>query len=326
MLQQRLRQRLHHIATAICSDRACRSDCRNDRRTERQVDCQRSSDRVSFEIVQSHLVISASTSLGVSLDFGKPVNHSTDSSEPWPKQLVLSRAYEAELFPSPSIKWGKYPYDTQSLNLNLALMSVSPGDYVFSFRAAAFDRSDDIDVGDSWKFVSVSAGLAKKDGRSVLTATVTVDRNARSKIYTLLLPAISFAILDSVGHILMPYDDYANLFAVQALMIGVSIQMLDPSFLGIPSTLNSMPFMQCFMLMLVVGALKTSGLIMGRLFFTRKIARMEQKLEGEKDASLEAALEKLRWRNTAYDYVVKVSVPVWYLVSWLITVAAYGIK
>jgi len=274
----------------------------------------------------------AASSLGVNLGFGQPVKVSvSEDTQIWPKQLVLSRAYQAQYFPEPMLDWWQYPYDNQTLKLVLADMSLAPGTYKFEVAPSAVN-ADDVDVGDEWKFESLEVGVVTEDDRSAISISVRMKRTAASKLYTLLYPALTFVCLDVMGHLIMPYDNDGELFMAQALMMGVSITMLDPDFLGFPATVSRMPYIQCFVLMLTVGTLKTALLLMGRLLWRSRINGLESRLEagsdgkeGEEGPSVARRLEKLRAQRRIYDLFVKATVPLWYLVSLLAVSIAYNV-
>ena len=84
------------------------------------------------------------------------------------------------------------------------------------------------------------------------------------------MPAVSLAVFECGFHLVADYDNAEGVFMTQAVVVGVGMAMLDPAFLGFPAYVNKMPFVQCFVLMIVVGALKTSLLIAARLFWTRR--------------------------------------------------------
>merc|ERR1712176_1126271 len=131
-----------------------------------------------------------------------------------------------------------------------------------------------INVGDGWVLNSASLETITSDGHPCIQVIVNVNRFARGKLWSILLPALSVVFLDIAFHVLTPYENTHEIFLTSAVVAGVAVQMIDPSFLGIPGNLALLPFMQCFVLMIMIAGLKQMVLIVFRLVWTKRLDRL----------------------------------------------------
>lgn len=299
--------------------------------------------------------ISSSSVLNVLFGFDDPVRDKAGDDINWPKQLYLGRKYDSEYYPSVTLDWDKYPFDEQTLQLVLTDTTVEAWQLNFSLASTKLDTSD-VNVGDGWTLKSVTMDMTPgNDGtngteeRPTVRITVKVKRNPRGKVYSVILPAFAVAALDIAFHMVARYGDVAGTFMTAAVICSVGLAMIDPGFLGFPANIASMPFIQCFCLMILIGGLKTSLLVLGRAFWAVRMHYTREEMEdlehrahhnklfkqvrpegelNEKKSQHEQLFEyhsMLESQLERYDLFIKASVPIWYLAAWLIVAAAYGV-
>jgi hypothetical protein len=274
----------------------------------------------------------AEKTLGVSYGVGNPVlgpalveTEDNVTQVPWPKQLLLSRVYNFDYFPTALVDWDKFPFDSQKMTIMLSEQSVPVG--MMDLRL--WDGNvvyDFVNVGEMWVLDSVTTKQVTKRGRPWVQITVEVSRSSSGKVYGVIIPIVSIAFLDVAFHLLTPYDDVKEVFITAAIIASVGVQMIDPGFLGLPSGLARMPFLQCFCLMVLVGGLKTMLMIVLRSFWKGRIEKLEAQCgesQSEEDQGASRKVMRLRSQLRIYDLVTKASVPIWYIASWLVVVVIY---
>jgi len=166
----------------------------------------------------------------------------------WPKQLFLRSRITAEVSVSASWDLTQYPFDKQMLRMELPLLD---GDSFTSY-----------DVDDALVQVALSsvqaklatsyAGLYKPSDWIVYSADVQflqpstlvfeikVARNSASTIFKYFIPFFANALLICLA---TRQANKARLKIV-AFSLLVSSTMLNPSFLGLPGTVQGIPFLQ----------------------------------------------------------------------------------
>jgi len=288
----------------------------------------------------------------VNLGFGQPVKANIGGRDevPWPKQLVLSRSYSVELYPSFNMQWDQYPMDEQTVSIVFSERNLEPG--LVEYDENMIFDSTKIDVGDAWTLKSASCEPTVDEGdRASLKISVTVARNPKGKMYSLIIPVITVAVMDVAFTGLVDFTDTAGVFLTHGVLIGVGVQLINPSNLGFPPTVPGMPFIQSFMLMLLIGALKTAFLLALRIIWSRKITILDSQLselksaaeeqnsfgvenvkdQEEKDADFRKYKEQVREKEVLekllqkYDLFIRASVPLWYIISWLVVAIDYGV-
>lgn len=283
---------------------------------------------------QSESVTSAGSSLGVNTFAGHPVTKKVasigdpgpnSSALPFPKQLVFNRQYEVVFYPSMALSWDMYPFDKQTFQVQISEMSMTPSQLTLNATRAAFTHKD-AQVGDQFKKNSASVEVVMVNGQEHLQVTVEVSRFTKGKLYSIILPSLSVAFLDTAFHLMTSYDDVTMLFMTSAVVAGVGVQLVNPDFLGIPRDLTTIPFMQCFTLMIIVGGLKQMILVLLRKVVQKRFGSPAAEKDPAKVVPMHSeniespeVSTKLAW----YDFIVRWSVPVWYVVSWSAVVIGY---
>eukprot|EP00932_Pfiesteria_piscicida_P009291 SRR837773.19997.p1 GENE.SRR837773.19997~~SRR837773.19997.p1 ORF type:complete len:440 (-),score=144.87 SRR837773.19997:22-1251(-) len=228
----------------------------------------------SFDIISAAAdtqTLFAEASLGVNTKFGSPVKESLGEDEAWPKQLVLDRKYRMQYYPTLKINWDTYPFDSQVAELIISENNLPPGLLALDISGANLDHSG-VSTGSDFKKVEVQANVVKVRGRQALKISVKVKRDPKGKVWALFLPILCLGFFESAFHLLIQdYGATDGIFMTQAVTVSVGLAMTDPGFLGFPVSAGGVPFAQAFAMMLVLGALKTSFMILGRVLWDRRM-------------------------------------------------------
>jgi len=247
--------------------------------------------------------------------------------------------------------WDKYPMDEQTVSIVFSERNLEPGLVDYDIDGMTFD-SKKTDVGKAWSLKSASYEPTVDEGdRGALKISVTVARNPKGKMYSLILPVLTVAVMDTAFTGLVDFADTAGVFLTHGVLIGVGVNLINPSNLGFPPTVPGMPFIQAFMLMLLIGALKTAFLLGLRIIASRKLTALESQISELKSAGEEQsafgvestkdqeekeadflqyrgkihAKESLERLLRKYDLVIRASVPLWYLISWSVVGSVYEV-
>ena len=181
----------------------------------------------------------------------------TTATCPWPKQLWLKDSIVVQLTSPATWDLFHYPFDKQTIRVNIPLLEESNFALRDTYRRAALNISlpsdatleallGDIYSSDDWAVIHASITLGDEDHSVVFQ--LRVARNSVATIFKVILPMLANAILVMLSAGLATN---ARLKVVCFSLIGASA-MLNPSFLGLPSTVAGIPFIQSLVLIHMV--------------------------------------------------------------------------